>query len=269
MEDLMDRVVVITGGASGVGRGMAEAFSRAGAQLVLTDIHDARLKETSTALDRGKDVLTVRADVRDRQQLEAVADQAYTTFGAIHILCNNAGVASNGLVWEQSADDFDWIFDTNVRGVANGLRTFVPRMLETGEPGHIVNTSSMLGLSSAPLTGLYGASKQAVLAMTEALRFDLMLISARIGVSVLCPGPVRTNVAEEPGRPSDTSPPDHPTIAQVDASLKAVIAEGMEPYEVGECVVDAVRADRFWILPAPEYLETVEKRLDEIRSSVT
>lgn len=269
MEQLDGRVVVITGGASGIGRGMAEAFAQAGARLVLADLNNARLEETAHALGKGSDVLTLRADVRDPEQVEQLADLAYTAFGAVHVLCNNAGVACNGLLWEHSLDDWDWVFETNVRATVNGLRTFVPRLLAQDDPAHIVNTSSMLGLSSAPLTGVYGASKQTVLAITEALRLDLRFVDADIGVSALCPGPVRTNVGEEPGR----SPVDSATIpdavSQLNAALKQLVANGMDPREVGDCVVEAVRAGRFWILPAPEYLANAEQRLAEIRSVVT
>jgi NAD(P)-dependent dehydrogenase (short-subunit alcohol dehydrogenase family) len=268
VEQLEGRVVVITGGASGIGRGMAEAFAEAGARLVLADIHQARLDETAHSLGKGSDVLTLRVDVRDPEQIEALAKRAYAAFGAVHVLCNNAGVACRGLLWEHSVDDWEWVFETNVRATVHGLGTFVPRLLAQDEPAHIVNTSSMLGLSSAPLTGLYGASKQAVLAISEALRFDLALVGAEIGVSVLCPGPVRTNVAEEPGRPPVDAAPLPDVVAQVSASLNAVVANGMDPRKVGDCVVEAVREGRFWILPAPEYLTNAEQRLAEIRSVI-
>ena len=267
MEDLQGRVVVITGGASGIGRGMAEAFSQAGARLVLADTNEERLKETARLMGRGEDLVTMRVDVRDPEQVEALAERAYQAFGAVHVLCNNAGVACNGLVWEHSLEDWDWIFETNVRALAIGLRTFVPRLLLQKEPAHIVNTSSMLGLSSAPLTGIYGASKQAVLAISEALRFDLVLVQADIGVSVLCPGPVRTNVAEEPGRAGSEPGTRSDAVSQVEASLKEVVASGMDPREVGDRVVEGVRSGHFWILPAPEFLSHVEQRVAEIRAT--
>jgi NAD(P)-dependent dehydrogenase (short-subunit alcohol dehydrogenase family) len=268
MDPLQDRVVVITGGASGIGRGMAEAFAAAGSRLVLADIHDDRLAETARALGKNSDVVTVRVDLRDPEQVEALADRAYAAFGAVHVLCNNAGVACRGLLWEHSPEDWDWVFGTNVHGTANCLRAFVPRLMAQDDPAHIVNTSSMLGLSSAPLTGVYGASKQAVLAMSEALRFDLGLVAADIGVSVLCPGPVRTNVGEEPGR-SPVDPRTYPdAVAAVATSLEEVVAQGMDPREVGDCVVAAVRAGRFWILPAPEYFAGAERRLEDIRSAL-
>jgi len=267
MEELRGRVVVITGGASGIGRGMAEAFAAAGARLVLADINADRLVETAGSLGKSSDVLTVCVDLRHASGLEALADRSYAAFGAVHVLCNNAGVACNGLLWEHSLDDWDWMFETNVRAVVQGLRCFVPRLLAQGGPAHIVNTSSMLGLASAPLTGLYGASKQAVLAISEALRLDLQLVGSQIGVSVLCPGPVRTNVGEEPGRPSVERAAVLPdAVAQASAGLRQVVANGMEPRQVGDCVVEAVRRDRFWIFPSPEYVVHAEGRLAEIRA---
>ncbi len=269
MDRLEGRVVVITGGASGVGRGMAEAFAEAGARLVLADRHEARLDATAQAVGRRGDVLTQKVDVRDPDQIQALADRVYAEFGSVHVLCNNAGVACNGLLWQHSLEDWDWIFDTNVRATVHGLRTFVPRFLEQREPAHIVNTSSMLGLSSAPLTGLYGASKQSVLAISEALRLDLALVGAdHIGVSVLCPGPVRTNVAEEPGRPPVDTAAVPPAVSEVNAALKAVVANGMDPRKVGDRVVEGVRTGRFWILPAPEYLGQAEQRLAQIRTDL-
>ena len=258
---------MVTGAASGIGRGIAEAFAAAGSRLVLADRNEERLAETGAALGGG--VLAVPTDVRDPQSVATLAERAFEAFGAVHVLCNNAGVACNGLVWEHTLDDWEWVFQTNVRGTAACLRAFVPRMLEQGEPGHIVNTSSMLGLSSAPLTGIYGASKQAVVGISEALRLDLLVVGAEIGVSVLCPGPVRTNVTEEPGRPprQDGSSVSE-TVAGIHASLKQVVADGMEPRLVGDCVVDAVRDGRFWILPAPEYLASAEQRLAGLRTEL-
>ena len=268
MESLKDRVVVITGGASGVGRGLAEAFAAAGGRLVLADVHEARLGDVARALGERTDVVTVRTDVRDPAQIEALADRAWSAFGAVHVLCNNAGVACNGLVWEHSLEDWDWVFDTNVRATVHGLRTFVPRLLAQSEPSHIVNTASMLGLSAAPMTGVYGASKQTVLAITEALRLDLQVVGAQIGVSALCPGPVRTNVGEAPGRPAVDPASVPEAVAAMNAALKDVVANGMEPREVGDRVVEAVRENRFWILPAPEHFANVEARMAEIRSAI-
>lgn len=268
MDALAGRVVVVTGGASGVGLGIAQAFADAGARLVLADVHDERLAEAARALSKQTDVVAQRTDVRDAAQIEALAERAFAAFGAVNVLCNNAGVACNGLVWEHAPEDWDWTFDTNVRSTLHALRTFVPRLLAQDAPSHIVNTSSMLGLSSAPMTGIYGASKQTVLALTEALRYDLALIGSAIGVSVLCPGPVRTNVGEERGRPTPARSSAPEAVAAVNEQLRTIVANGMDPRRVGDAVVDAVRANRFWILPEPALLANVEHRLEEIRAAV-
>lgn len=265
MQELADRVVVVTGGASGIGRGIAEAFAAVGAKLVIADTNRSRLDETLKALPASAEALAVATDVRRAADVEALAEHADRAFGHVHVLCNNAGVACSSRVFEASLDDYDWIFDTNVRGTLHGLRAFVPRMLAGGEEGHIVNTASMLALASAPLTGLYGASKHAVLAITESLRADFAISGISLGVSVLCPGPVRTNVSEEPGRPSRPVPAASAPVAAVAAELVRVVAEGMDPRAVGDCVVDAVRRNRFWILPALEHFENAERRLAEIR----
>jgi NADP-dependent 3-hydroxy acid dehydrogenase YdfG len=270
MDSIENKVVVITGGASGVGRGMAEAFADAGARLVLADINETRLAEMAELLAKRTDLLTRVVNVREAREMEGLAAAAYAKFGAVHVLCNNAGVACSGLVWEQSTTDWYWIFETNVLSVVHGLRAFVPRMLKQKERSHIVNTSSMLGLSSAPLTGLYGASKQAVLGITESLHTELKLMEANIAVSVLCPGPVQTNVAEEPGRRHEKhgSHPLPGVLAEIDSALKAVVANGMSPRQVGDCVVKAVRKEMFWILPMPE-LSNADRRLAEIHNAIS
>ncbi len=268
MEQITDKVVVITGAASGIGRGMAEAFAQAGARLVLADINEARLKEVARALNIDDRLVTLPTDLRDPESVEALAQYTYDSFGIVHILCNNAGVACNGLLWEQSLEDWDWIFNGNIRSTIHCLRSFVPRLLAQEDAAHIINTASMLGLSSAPLTGAYGASKHAMIAISETLRMDLQLLDANIEVSTLCPGPVKTNVHEEPGRGPVTTTTNNELVAQVDLALKAVVADGMDPRQVGDRVVEAVKQGQCWILPAAEFIENAEQRLAAIKSAV-
>ena len=247
---------------------MAEAFADAGCALLLADINAQRLAEAKANLGTKAQVITQVVDIRRGDQVEAMADTAFEAFGEVNILCNNAGVACSGLIWQHAPSDWDWIFSTNVRSVVEALHHFVPRMLAQDGEGHIVNTSSMLGLSSAPLAGLYGASKQAVLGISESLRMELMLSGASIGVSVLCPGPSPTNVLEQPGRIEREEPVLPDSLKPVDEALKTVIDDGMAPRAIGDCVVSAVREGVFWVLPSPELIENADARLSEIHSTI-
>lgn len=268
MQTLQNKIVLITGAASGVGLGMAQAFLAQGAKLILTDFNAQRLCEVKDQLSALGSVETHVLDVRNAEAIQQLSDLVFDTYGRLDILCNNAGVACHGLLWEQSVQECDWIIQTNIYSVLHGLRAFVPRMLTQDSPAHIVNTSSMLGLSSAPLAGLYGASKQAILGITETLYLDLMLSGAEIGVSLLCPGPVNTNVNEEPGRPSISHNKLPDTLNDIGIALKSAISDGMDPREVGEYVTQAVLDNRFWVLPAPDYISNADARLSTIHSQL-
>jgi NAD(P)-dependent dehydrogenase (short-subunit alcohol dehydrogenase family) len=266
MQELEGRVAVITGAGSGVGRGLAQGFAEAGARLALADVDTDGLEETRQLLGSSVESIAVKTDVTSQASVDALAGRALDAFGAVHVLCNNAGVAFGGYLWEHSLEDWDWIVDVNVRGVIHGIRTFVPIFLEGGEEAHVVNTSSMLGLYAAPLTGPYVMTKHAVLALSESLRLDLQTKGANVGVSVLCPGPVKTRVNEERGRPARTKPPGEPDpqIAANAVAMRGIIANGMEPAEVGRCVVDGVRSGRFYLFPSPEYVPGARIRMNEI-----
>ncbi len=266
MKSLSGRVAVITGAGSGVRRGLAHAFAEAGARLVLADIRPDDLEATRRELAPSVESIAVTTDVTSQPSVDALAQSALEAFGAVHVLCNNAGVACSGFLWEYSLEDWDWILGVNVRGVVHGIRSFVPIFLEQSDEAHVVNTSSMLGLSSTPLTGAYVTSKHAVLAISECLRLDLQLKGSRVGVSVLCPGPVRTRVPEERGRPArarDAAGLD-PKLAAHSETMKQVIAGGMDPREVGRCAVDGVLSDRFYLVPSPEFVAGARTRIDEI-----
>jgi NAD(P)-dependent dehydrogenase (short-subunit alcohol dehydrogenase family) len=266
MRELRDKVVVVTGAASGIGRAMATRFASEGARVVLADVEAESLAETARALEAdGAVVLPVRTDVAQADAVEALAERAVATFGAVHVLCNNAGVAVAGPLWEHTLDDWKWVLDVNLWGVIHGIRSFVPRFLAQGE-GHVVNTASVAGLTSAPFMGVYNVTKHGVVTLSETLARELQLLGAPIGVSVLCPGFVQTRILD-----SDRNRPvaladgvDRPRPAELQAAAEAAIREGLPPAEVAACVVDAVKADRFYILTHSEYADAIRDRLEDV-----
>jgi NAD(P)-dependent dehydrogenase (short-subunit alcohol dehydrogenase family) len=270
VKDLSQRVAVITGAGSGIGRGLAQAFAEHGAQLVLADVDASDLEKTHNELPTRTRASLVPTDVSRPEEVDALAEHAFRICGAVHVLCNNAGVGCSGLAWEQSLEDWEWLLGVNLMGVVHGIRSFVPRMLAQGAPAHVVNTSSMMGLLAAPGLGAYAASKHAVVAISESLRMDLLARGADVSVSVLCPGPVKTRVHEERGRPqaskaADAARPER--VAQL-TQLRELMARSMSPRAVADCVVEALREDRFYVLPAPEYVAGIEQRYREIHQQV-
>lgn len=269
MRALRDRVVVVTGAAAGIGRGLAEAFADQGARLVLADLDAAGLEATRRGLATAEASCSVVTDVTDPASVEALADRAFSIRGDVAVLCNNAGVAAGGIVWEQSLEDWHWMFAANVMGIVHGLRSFVPRLLAQGAPAHIVNTASMIGLLTAPGLGAYGASKHAALAISEALRHDLAARGASVGVSVLCPGPVATRIHEERTRPRDARRAAAADVAQVAQreQIMALMAASISPRMVADRVVAAVLEDRFFVLSHPDEVAGIEARYAEIHRS--
>ncbi|GHG18728.1 SDR family NAD(P)-dependent oxidoreductase [Streptomyces filamentosus] len=258
------QVAVVTGAASGIGRAMARRFAAEGLAVVLGDVEEGPLAEAAEELAAdGAQVLARTVDVSDRDAVRAFADAAYETFGAVHVLCNNAGVGSGaeGRMWEHEPNDWKWAFAVNVWGVFHGVQAFVPRMLAGGEPGHVVNTSSADGgIAPLPTASVYAVTKAAVVTMTESLYAHLRAEQARVGASVLFPGPhmLRTGLWEShrnrPGRYAKERPRRTPyrSLDQWEAAMKEAGHEiAFTPVEeVAEHVVEGIRADRFWMLPA-------------------
>jgi NAD(P)-dependent dehydrogenase (short-subunit alcohol dehydrogenase family) len=205
VKDLRDRTAVITGGASGIGRAMAGRFAAEGMKIVLADVEAEALDRAVEELrGRGAAAVGVRADVSRAGDVEAIAAEAERAFGPVHVLCNNAGVAAGGPLWKLSEADWAWVLGVNLWGVVHGIRAFVPRMIEHGGEGHVVNTASVAGLAAGPWFGPYCASKHAVVAISETLHHELALTGSAIKVSVLCPGFVKTRIAESHrNRPAD------------------------------------------------------------------
>jgi NAD(P)-dependent dehydrogenase (short-subunit alcohol dehydrogenase family) len=260
MEDLAGKVAVVTGAASGIGRALARRFADEGMRVVLADVEQDALEAATTSLtEAGGEAIGVRTDVSDAAQVERLADHAVEAFGAIHVLCNNAGVHRAGTAWQQSADDWEWVLGVNLRGVVHGLRTCIPRMLAQGDACHIVNTASAGGLAPTRGGGAYGASKFAIVAVTEGIAEALA--DTPVGVSLLCPGGVATGIfraeRNRPDRLADVGVVD-PEIARMFRELAAPDrTDQAPPEEIAGYVVDAVRADRFYVLPMQAGLKDV------------
>lgn len=265
MDNFNDKVVVVTGAASGIGKGIAQTFAASGAKLILADVEEERLSELATELSSAnKNVKTFVCDVADAERVEALAAFTYQAFDACHVLCNNAGVVENNLKsWELSLQDWDWVLGINLMGVVHGVRSFVPRMLAAQEAGHVVNTASIGGLVAGLALPAYSVSKHAVVAFTECLYNDLIRENARISASVLCPGWVNTDIAE-----SDRNRADKPDINEAlmrsRNSFKKSIASGMEPQQVGEIVANGVKANQFYLYTHPHWNGAVEDRFKAV-----
>ena len=269
MKVFEDRVAVVTGGASGLGRAMALRFARAGMKIVLADIEKDALNATEKQFsEAGHSVLAVRTDVSKGREVDALADKAFRTFGGVHVLCNNAGVAPGGTVWEQSEKDWEWTLGVNVWGVIHGIRAFVPRMLEQNLEGHVVNTASVAGLLSPPGMAMYCVSKHAVVTLTECLHHDLIEFGAKIRASVLCPAFVPTGISDSERNRPDALREEKPksnTDLQREEQLRHAVKSGrISAEQVAELVFQAIAADKFYILPHQRIKPAIETRMQDI-----
>jgi NAD(P)-dependent dehydrogenase (short-subunit alcohol dehydrogenase family) len=274
MKQFKDRVAVITGAASGFGREFAYAGAKLGMKLVLADVQQDALAALDAELSgQGVAVLAVHCDVSKPEQVQALADATMARFAAVHLLFNNAGVGSGGLIWENSASDWDWVLGVNLFGVIHGVRVFTPLMLACAKDdpdyeGHIVNTASVAGLQNAPTMGIYNVSKHAVVSVTETLYQDLQLIEAPIGTSLLCPYFVPTGIHQsERNRPAEMQNEAAPTTSQRAAqafSEKAVVSGKVSATHVAQLTFDAIREERFYIYSDLEPLASVRKRMEDV-----
>ena len=272
MKDLVDKVAVITGAASGFGRELARLAARHRMRLALADVQRDALESFIIELKRTGAVVTSDVvDVSQSAQVQRFADHVFAAFGNVHLLFNNAGVGGGGYIWESTVRDWRWVVGVNLMGVVHGIQHFVPRMLEAnkkGEPGHIVNTASIAGWLCAPLMGVYNVSKHAVVALTETLYHDLRLSQSKIGVSVLCPAFVPTGIAQSHlYRPSELLNVNAPTASQriaQTASERAVSSGKLTALEVAHQTFDAIRDNRFYIFTHPQILGSVRARFEAV-----
>ena len=269
MDDFGGKVAVITGAASGIGLGLARTAAREGMRVVMADIEAPALEAASqevTAL--GAETLAVTTDVSDAGSVESLAAAAFDTFGGAHLVCLNAGVFQAGVSWKRTEADWAWVLGVNLWGPIHGVRTFVPRLIEQGEPAHVVITSSMAGMLTVAYSGPYVVSKFAAAALAECVAHDLRAEGAgHVGVSCLVPGSVDTRIAwsernraDEP--PSEATAPDHVFVAE--ALREMTSTQGRPPDEAAEMVFAGVRAGDFWIPTTESYEDLLRPRYDAI-----
>lgn len=263
--DVSGKVAFVTGGASGIGFGIAGALAARGAKIMLADIDAAQLEKAAARLSATTDVGTVICDVGDEQAVRAAAAATIEKFGKVHIVVNNAGVGAGGRAGEVAIEDWRWIVDINLMGVVYGVEIFTPLIKSHGEGGYFINTASMAGHVSSPAMAPYHATKFAVVGYSEALKDDL--IQDGIGISVLCPAWVRTHIykshlSSPTGKSGSGVARDESTLS----AMQQVVENGIAPELVGEWTADCVEADRFYIFTHPSMLQYIDDRHSEIRA---
>lgn len=266
------KVAVVTGAASGIGKAMCTRFAQEGMNVVLADVENDALREAGRDIEKhGVEVLTVRTDVAQPDQVSALAESTIDRFGKVHVVCNNAGVFAGGRTWDAIGTDWEWVLGVNVMGVLHGIRAFVPILLEQNEPGHVVNTCSMAGLINMPLSGVYNVSKHAALSLTETLYHELQTVETPVGVSALCPELIRTGIGRsERNRPTHLKRgDDEGNVEQdmVEAAIKASVDTGLDPSAMAERVLEGIKTDTFYLLAEEggSWDRACQTRLDDIR----
>jgi NAD(P)-dependent dehydrogenase (short-subunit alcohol dehydrogenase family) len=275
LSEFKNKTAVLTGAGSGFGLEMARIGARLGMNLVLADVQQDALDRAAAELaGAGVELMAFRLDVAKAAEVDAMGRAVFERFGAPHLVFNNAGVGAGGLIWENTAKDWEWVFGVNVMGVAHGIRVFTPMMLEAagrdpGYQGHIVNTASMAGLLNPPNMGVYNASKHAVVSMSETLYQDLALVTGQVSASVLCPFFVPTGISQsQRNRPAEmvdrqVKPTKSQLIGQAN-SAKAVGSGKVTAAHVAQLVFDAVAQNRFYIYSHPNAIGSVQTRLEDV-----
>jgi NAD(P)-dependent dehydrogenase (short-subunit alcohol dehydrogenase family) len=270
MKELAGKVAVVTGAASGIGFALSRRLGADGMKVMMADVEESALVSAAATLQaEGIDAAVTVTDVSDADAVDSLARVTVERFGAVHVVCNNAGVSGGGRAWQVPLPVWQWVVGVNLYGIVHGIRSFVPRLIEQGE-GHVVNTASVAGLSAGPGSSVYSATKHAAVAVSEALYHDLAALGSPVGVSLLCPGFVRTRIHEaDRNWPSSRGPmpsaPAQPGTADARRALREAIESGLDPAIVAVAVRDAIVDNRFWVLTHPELNGRI---LDRYRGAV-
>ena len=272
MINLEGKIAVVTGGASGIGKGITKKLLENGAEVVIADINKHKLEEVKTEFEqKGYKVLCNVVDVTKEDDIKKLADDTLALYGQVNILCNNAGIGySSGFSWENTEDEWDWMINTNLKSVIYGIRTFIPIMLKQDNECHIINTSSNAGITIGGTMAMYSMTKHGVVALSESLYNELRFINSKINVSVLCPGFVSSDILNPfiPGTVQTKSSPA--TNENSELFFKAfcnAINNGVTPDEIGESVINAIINQTFYILSSETDKKLIKARLDNIVES--
>ncbi|WP_051752230.1 SDR family NAD(P)-dependent oxidoreductase [Streptosporangium amethystogenes] len=265
MRELSGKIAVVTGAGSGIGRALALGLAAEGMALMLADIDPGPLAETASLVE-GVKVLTEITDVSDRTAVQHLADRTFGELGAVHVLCNNAGVFQGGQMWTREPEDFAWLLGVNLWGVLHGIRAFVPRMIAQDTEGHILNTVSVSGLFAAPFSGAYSVSKYAAFAASQSLAQDLAMAGHKLRVTALCPGGVRTGInRSERVRPENllVAGPTEDEVASA-GIIDGLVERGIDPEQVALAAVAAIREERFLVFTHPGYAAGLREQTEAL-----